>query len=122
MPGEFDMGRMQEEAVRRAREMQSRARLPLQHPGRNRGQAPAPEPAPPRRQQSPAEPPPEPPQAPAVPVEPAVPQPQESQVSGGMLESLFQDKERTIILALLILLSGEDGNHELMFALLFLLL
>ena len=35
---------------------------------------------------------------------------------------LFKDQERTVLLALLLLLGGEDGNHELMFALLFLLM
>lgn len=34
----------------------------------------------------------------------------------------MQDKERTVILALLVLLSGEEGNHELLFALMFLLM
>ncbi len=40
------------------------------------------------------------------------------------MENLFRDKEKTIILALLILLGSEEGgqNHELMFALLFLLM
>ena len=38
------------------------------------------------------------------------------------LESLFKDKERTVLLALLILLGAEGGNNELMFALLFLLM
>ena len=40
----------------------------------------------------------------------------------GLLDAFFQDKERTIILALLLLLSGDEKNHELLFALLFLLL
>ena len=40
----------------------------------------------------------------------------------GLLEELFQDRERSLLLALLILLGGEGGNHELMFALLFLLM
>lgn len=66
--------------------------------------APAPEPEPP-----------EPTEAPAL-AEASPP------AKGGMLEALFQDKERTVILALLILLSGEDNNHELMFALMFLLM
>jgi len=42
--------------------------------------------------------------------------------SSGLLEELFKDRERTMLLALLILLGGEEGNHELMFALLFLLM
>lgn len=94
---EYDFGRMQAEAVRRAREMQSRARVS--------------EPAPPPK-------PPEEPTPPSPP--PTLPQPQEEPHS--LMDSLFADKERTIILALLVLLSGEQGNHELLFALLFLLL
>ena len=38
MPGEFDMRRMQEEAARRAREMQSRARIPQPQPRHTQGQ------------------------------------------------------------------------------------
>lgn len=95
---EYDLGRMQEEAVRRAREMQSRARIP--HPAGPR-----------RPEPPPAEPPPEP-QEPLAP--PAVP--------AAALDALFQDKERTLLLALLVLLSSEDASHDLLFALLFLLL
>lgn len=90
---EYDFGRMQAEAVRRAREMQSRARV------------------------SEPPPPPEPPKE-----EPVPPPPKESESPQSLMDSLFADKERTIILALLVLLSGENGNHELLFALLFLLL
>ena len=95
---EYDLGRMQEEAVRRAKEMQSRARVP--HPAGSR-----------RPEPPPAEPPPEPPEPPAP---PAAPPP--------ALDALFQDKERTLLLALLVLLSSEDAGHDLLFALLFLLL
>ena len=95
---EYDLGRMQEEAVRRAKEMQSRARVPR--------------PAGPRRPEPPpAEPPPEPQEPPAPPAVPAA-----------ALDALFQDKERTLLLALLVLLSSEDASHDLLFALLFLLL
>ena len=41
---------------------------------------------------------------------------------GHPLDALFQDRERTVILALLVLLSGEEENHELLFALMFLLM
>lgn len=95
---EYDLGRMQEEAVRRAREMQSRARIP--HPAGPR-----------RPEPPPAEPPPEPQEPPAPPAVPAA-----------ALDALFQDKERTLLLALLVLLSSEDASHDLLFALLFLLL
>lgn len=95
---EYDLGRMQEEAVRRAKEMQSRARIP--HPAGPR-----------RPEPPPAEPPPEPQEPPAPPAVPAA-----------ALDTLFQDKERTLLLALLVLLSSEDASHDLLFALLFLLL
>ena len=95
---EYDLGRMQEEAVRRAKEMQSRARIP--HPAGPR-----------RPEPPPAEPPPEPQEPPAPPAVPAA-----------ALDALFQDKERTLLLALLVLLSSEYASHDLLFALLFLLL
>lgn len=107
MPGEFDMRRMQEDAARRAREMQSRARMPQPR----RGQ---PEPKPP---QEPPAPQPQP-----EPEPPAMAQPPAPVAAASALGSLFQDKERTIILALLILLGSEEGSQELMFALLFLLM
>lgn len=105
MPGEYNIRQMQEEAVRRAREMQSRARIPR-----------------PSRPEEPAPPEPEaPPETVPAPVQAPVPASQERRP--GLLENLFQDQERTLILALLILLSGEEnGNHELLFALMFLLL
>ena len=110
MPGELDMRRMQEEAARRAREMQSRARIPQQRRGTpHPPQEETPPPAPPPPEPSPEEPPP---------AQPPAPPP----VAESALGSLFQDKERTIILALLILLGNEDGNQELLFALLFLLM
>ncbi len=108
MPGELDMRRMQEEAARRAREMQSRARVPQQR--RGQGEPPRPEP--------PGESPPDAPPEPAPPAPASVEKGQDL----GLLTNLFQDKERTIILALLILLGSEEGSQELMFALLFLLM
>lgn len=113
------MGRMQEEAIRRAREMQSRAKVPpFRRPARPaetlREEAePAGEPQTKKLENTPQE-------DPASIREPS-PKAAASE-EGGILETLFQDKERTIILALLILLGSEGGNHELMFALLFLLM
>lgn len=107
---EYDLNQMREEAARRAREMQSRARIPPQR-NRTSPQQPAEAPPAPRPQQAP--------QA----QEPPVPQPEEQgKPETSALEALFQDRERTVILALLILLSGEEGNHELLFALMFLLM
>ncbi len=110
MPGEYNIRQMQEEAVRRAREMQSRARVPA--PSRRREAPPPPpeEPAPPEPERLAPEP--EPASAPVS-----------QERRPGLLESLFQDQERTLILALLILLSGEENSdHELLFSLMFLLL
>ena len=104
MPQEMDMNKLREEAARRAREMQSRAHIP-----------------PTRRNPSREEPAPSgegPKEGPA----PQDGSPRWAQEDPGLLGAFFQDKERTIILALLLLLSGDDKNHELLFALMFLLL
>ncbi len=123
------MRQLQEDAVRRAREMQSRARIP---PRQQQRSGPRQSQEPPRQEQP--RPTPEPISAgpqpdglrhdggPAPQQERASLQETEAAAPNGLLESLFQDKERTIILALLILLSGEESNHELMFALMFLLM
>lgn len=126
---EMDMRRMQEEAARRAREMQSRARQSRPRPMETAPQAQTAQPGRPRQANTPApEPPPAPPpEAPAPQaVEAAIPAIQ-AEAPGGpapksLLDELFMDRERTVLLALLLLLSGEEGSHELMFALLFLLM
>ncbi len=48
--------------------------------------------------------------------------PAESPADEGILSALFRDKDRTIILSLILLLIGEDGNYELLLALLYLLM
>ena len=97
MPNNMPDARAINEALRRAREMQSHATAQT---------APAPnrEPAPEADQKPPQE--------------------RQSAQSGrsSPLDLLLQDKERTLILALLILLSGEGGNTELLFALMYLLI
>lgn len=100
--GRDDMRRMQEDAVRRVREMQNRARGHLEAA-----------PAPPRKQ-------------------PKEPEPKKSEPSGheapgtisasSPLETLLHDRERALILALLVLLGSEKSNPELLFSLLYLLL
>lgn len=165
MAGEYDLNRMQEDAVRRAREMQSRARFPREESragsgsqtgaGSQAGAVPRPgrpfsgaSPSPghpsgePRRNSAPAAPPgaareenktgqQEAPPGTGTPSageghpgqEALSPQEQQpAQEPAGILETLLKDKERTIILALLILLGSEGNNHELMFALMFLLM
>ncbi len=126
MPGEFDMRRQQEEATRRMREMQARARSSSRQ-SRAPAQTPPEQPAleqhspeqhsleQPASEQHSAEQP--------VPEQHSLEQHAPPETTGtGLLDVLFRDRERTVILALLLLLDGEDGNHELMFALLFLLL
>ena len=94
--GKDDLHRMQEDAVRRVQEMQSRARSHLEHTA-----------------------------APAEPPHPENSEPasiSDSTPTMDVFQTLFQDEERTLILALLLLLSGEGEHPELLFALLFLLL
>lgn len=110
---DMDMRRMQEEAARRAREMQSRAR-----PGKPASQRPGPSPS------GKATPPPSPAEPPPAAAPPPLPESvqEEGALPASLLEALFQDRERTVLLALLILLGAEGDNNELMFALLFLLM
>lgn len=110
MAQDLDMNKLREEAARRAREMQARAHIPQ-----------------PRKQQ--VDPPSQPKQAPQpqnqVQMQPSQGHPSETpapQEEGSLLNAFFKDKERTIILALLLLLSGDEKNNELLFALMFLLL
>ena len=90
MAQDLDMNKLREEAARRAREMQARAHIPQ-----------------PRKQQ--VDPPSQPKQAPQpqnqVQMQPA-------QEEGSLLNAFFKDKERTIILALLLLLSGDEKKQR----------
>ena len=87
------------EALRRAREMQSRS---------------APQPIEPL------------PSEPSIPQEPVhnqpLPAPRPAEKAASPLDILLKDKERTLILVLLILLSSEGNNTELLFALMYLLI
>lgn len=94
--GKDDLHRMQEDAVRRVQEMQNRARSHLEHT------APPSEPSHSEKKQPPS-------------VSTSTP-------TMDVFQTLFQDEERTLILALLLLLSGEGEYPDLLFALLFLLL
>ena len=117
---ENELRRMQDEALRRTREMQKRA-----DEARLRAQAQRPAAA--EAAQPPTEPPPAP--APAkLPQERAAVNadtraaPREAQGSGGALEFLFRDKEKTLILGLLLLLMDEKTDNSLLLALMYLLL
>ncbi len=106
---ESEMLRMQQEAVRRAREMQNRAR---------RGEPPKPPPPPPpihHESMSPSPPRME------RPVERPLPPPPPNH-SEGLLEVLFRDKEKTLILCLVLLLMDEKSDNSLILALLYLLI
>lgn len=102
MPSNMPDTRTVNEALRRAREMQNRSRT-------------LPEPLP-EQEQTHTEPVSEPGVAP-----PASP-PTAAQKKASPLDLLLKDKDRTLILALLILLSSEGDNTELLFALMYLLI
>ena len=98
MPSNMPDARTVNEALRRAREMQNRSRTPAAVPPESE-----PTPAAPQVEQK------------SVPAAPAV-------QKASPLDALLKDKERTLILALLILLSSEGNNTELLFALMYLLI
>ncbi len=102
MPNNMPDARAINEALRRAREMQS-------HAAAQAAPAPDREPAPEADQKPPQE-------------RQAAQAPPAQSGRSSPLDLLLQDKERTLILALLILLSGEGGNTELLFALMYLLI
>lgn len=102
MPSNMPDARTVNEALRRAREMQNRSRTPpepLHEPEHT-------------HVESKSEPGYAPPASP-----PSIPQKKTSP-----LDLLLKDKDRTLILALLILLSSEGDNTELLFALMYLLI
>lgn len=91
------MQRMQEEAMQRAREMRQRNRFPEEPEEDEEAPEAASEP-----ESGKAE-------------EPAIQQPKDA------LDPLLADKERTLILLLMVIL-GDSGNNDLLFALMFLLI
>lgn len=93
-----DITRMQQEAVRRVNEMHNRSTRP----------APPPKPPPMEAPKAEASPPPK-----ATPAVPAV-------HSDDVFENLMNDKERNLILLLIVLLMGEETDHALLLALLYL--
>ena len=134
MPANPEMQRMQQEAVRRAMEMQSRAKPgPELHVADSRqrtqqgrrGMNPAAQQnrTPPQaarnsaEQRAPVPPQPEThrPAPPEDPEKPGLP-------AGDILDFLLQDSERTLILLLILLLSSEKADASLLFALLYLAL
>ncbi len=101
-----DIGRMQQEAVRRVRDMQQRAKnISASRTGRQ--QAPKTQDKLPDIHET------EPPEPPEI---------SESKKPNDILEGFFKDKEKSLILLLLVLLSGEEDNNGIMLALLYLLI
>jgi len=98
---ESEMRRMQEEAVKRAEEMQNRAKAHI-----NR-QLPE---QPPVKSEKAAE------------ERPKMPPEKPKEETGGIFETLMKDKERTLILSLILLLMDEKTDNSLIFALLYLLI
>ncbi len=120
----YDFQRLQQDAIRRAREMQARARVPAVPLNQS---APGP-PAAPAAQPSPA-----PPQhsapAPQHVAAPAAGQQHGHEPSFGPLssvkdifDSLMSDSERTLLLVLILLLTEEKADIGLIFALMYLVL
>lgn len=97
---------MQMEAVRRMQEMHGRSRSGSQHPKPRENEAPKPQP-------------PEPPPSPAPVVEGAA---TETAVQPQDIAELFADKDRTLVLIIILLLLGEHSDTSLVMALVYLIL
>ena len=97
---------MQQEAVRRVREMQARAQHLRPEPAQRR-EPPEPERSHERREQ---------PSMPPVPLGPPKPP------AEGIFKSLMRDSDQTLILILLLLLMENEADMELIFALMYLLI
>jgi hypothetical protein len=120
----YDMQRLQQDAIRRAREMQARAQSYVAPP------PPAAAPANPSHSQNrePAKPeqarhipPAEPRHTPRHEPPPPEPNPPLNPL-GNIFEGLMKDSERTLILVLILLLVEEKSNPEVIFALMYLIL
>ena len=102
------MSGFEEEAFERARRM-AHSRPNGSPPREEKKPSPPPRPVPPA---------PEPPKpAPAVPVIPPAPPP-----APNMLETLFRDREKSLILMMLLLLMDEKSDPTLIFTLMYLLM
>lgn len=110
-PSDDDIGRMQQEAVRRVRDMQQRAKN--MSAARTVRQQQAPQQHEKLPENSEPEPLPEPPKQSEI---------SDNKKPNDILEGFFKDKEKSLILLLLVLLSGEDDNNGIMLALLYLLI
>jgi hypothetical protein len=127
----YDMQRLQQDAIRRAREMQARAQnysAPHQDPAPVRpaqNAVPAPPPPPEQTRRIPPNEPPKhaPPHEPPKPPEHGDEPPKGPLGSiGGIFQDLMKDSERTLILVLILLLVEDKSDPEVIFALMYLIL
>ncbi len=134
----YDMQRLQQDAIRRAREMQSRAQMaaasPLNHsvprpPAPPTPAAPVPPAAVQQNRSVPAEHRAPAPPHPSAPVPAAARRPEHNFLEGPLLapvkdifDILLSDSERTLILALILLLTEEKADIGLIFALMYLVI
>jgi hypothetical protein len=117
----YDMQRLQQDAIRRAREMQSRAQINTVPVTR-----PTPKPTIPIQEAQPRNRPDQSPPAPAPKTSRSEPRSEQHEPPKGLgpitdiFEMLFSDTERTLILALILLLVDEKADASLIFALMYL--
>lgn len=114
-----EMQRMQEEAIRRAREMSKRSQPSAEEESpeaksgsKAKGRSAARSSSVKNKEEKTEN----------IAERPKKPEQEAMNPVGSVLDSLFKDKDQTLILMLLILIGGEKENHELMFALLYLLM
>lgn len=107
----FNFQSLQEDAIRRAREMQSRAHIPAYYPAASarpqEGPHPHTEQLPIHETERPPEPDPGPDEEPPG-------------AESGLLDSLLKDHERTLIWVLILILMEEKADTALIFALMYL--
>ena len=129
VPQGAEMGQLQQEAIRRAREMQARAQIPVNYPpfepAAPSPPAPEPTPAPPPDDSAPH------PNVEQMPVHPRQenrqPQNRRPEPGGaasslnGTLDFLTRDPERAMVLLLMLILMEEKADNSLLFAMMYLL-
>lgn len=115
-----EMQRMQQEAIRRTQEMQRRAAVFNKPPERPANKVPNVHDMPPQNDinEVPKE---RQPEKPALYHKPPDVR-EQTMISGGIFETLFRDKEKTLILGILLLLMDEKTDNALIMALMYLLI
>lgn len=128
---DYDLHTLQEEAIRRAREMQARAQIPPRAPvyspvrGQPRAARSEGREAPPAPQQSPQprdDPPSVQPQPPERDSREPKPDPPEPSSAANLFDALTKDGDRSLILVLILILMEDKADMSLIFALMYLLL